>query len=51
MEMDNNLLYFVLFLIAFWLVLDQFYGEKYITKSILLMLPEEEKNGWWSILF
>ena len=39
---DNTLFFLVLSLLCFWLVLDEFYGHKYISQFIVKMIPKAE---------
>ena len=40
---DKSLFYFVLSLVCFWLVLDEFFGKKLITKFIVAMIPSAKE--------
>lgn len=48
--MNTSVLYFTLAVVCFWLVLSQFFGDKYITRFLVLLMPNAEKAGWWDIL-
>lgn len=37
---DKGLFFLVLSLLCFWLVLDEFYGNGYISKFIVTMIPK-----------
>ena len=40
---DKGLFYLVLALICFWLVLDEVYGNQYISKFIVKIIPKAEE--------
>ena len=46
--MNTGVLYFTLALACIWLVMSQFYDDKYITRFLLLLMPNAEKKGWFS---
>ena len=37
--MDKSLLFFMMALLCFWLVLSEFYGDKYISKFVTGIMP------------
>ena len=37
--MDNSLLFFILFLSCLWLVLNEFFGTRYIEKFLAKLVP------------
>lgn len=41
--MNTSVLYFTIAVVCLWLVLSQFYGEQYITKFVLALMPSLEK--------
>lgn len=46
--MDKGLLFFIISLIAFWLVLDQIYGNQYITQFVTNIIPSSSKE-WYGM--
>jgi len=48
---DNSLFFLVLSLSCFWLVLDEFYGNKYISKFITKLVPKAEKDSFDGDMF
>ena len=40
---DKGLFYLVLALLCFWLVLDEFYGKRYITNFIVELIPSAKQ--------
>lgn len=47
--MNTSVLYFTLAVVCFWLVLSQFFDDKYITKFLVKVMPNAEKEGFWDI--
>lgn len=40
--MDKSLFYLLLALVCFYLVLSEFYGDKYITSAVIKLIPKSE---------
>lgn len=45
--MNTSVLYFTLCFVCIWLVLSEFVGDKYITRFLILLMPNAVKEGWW----
>lgn len=41
---DKSLMFFLIALVCFWLVLDEFYGRKLISQFILKLLPSAKEG-------
>lgn len=45
--MNTSVLYFTLSICCIWLVMSQFFGDQYITRFLILLMPNAEKSGWF----
>lgn len=43
--MDKNLFFFILALLCGWLILDEVYGNKFISQFVVSIIPNTEKEG------
>ncbi|MBZ4496126.1 hypothetical protein M1I50_19115 [Clostridioides difficile] len=44
--MKKDLFFFILALLCMWLVMDEYWGDKRISKFVVGIIPETERNQW-----
>lgn len=45
--MNTQILYFTLALVCVWLVMSEFFEDKYIRKFLTALMPNSVKSGWF----